>query len=45
MDYEERENFNNPLVIFMASGGVFLVLSGAILLINGFSRAGRLYLK
>ena len=45
MDYEEREDFNNPLVIFMASAGILMVLSGAILLIKGLQRSGTRYLK
>ena len=45
MDYEEREDFNNPLVIFMASAGILMVLSGAVLLIRGLQRSGTRYLK
>lgn len=45
MDYDEREDFNNPLVIFMASAGIFMVLSGAVLLINGMQRRGISYFK
>lgn len=45
MDYDEREDFNNPLVIFMASAGILMVLSGAILLIRGLQRSGTRYLR
>lgn len=45
MDYDEREDFNNPLVIFMASLAMLLVLTGIILLTKGFKRSGRRYLK
>ena len=45
MDYEEREDFNNPLVIFMATAGILMVLSGAVLLIRGLQRSGTRYLK
>jgi Na+-transporting NADH:ubiquinone oxidoreductase subunit F len=34
MDYTGRENFNNPLVIMAASGGLWIALSGAWLLIT-----------
>ncbi|MBO1254781.1 hypothetical protein J3L16_03650 [Alteromonas sp. 5E99-2] len=40
MDYEERENFNNPVVIFMASLGLFTVLSGLILVVNTVRKRG-----
>ena len=45
MDYDEREDFNNPLVIFMASAGILMVLSGAILLLKGLQRLGIKYLN
>jgi len=45
MDYDEREDFNNPLVIFMASLAMLLILTGIILLTKGFKRSGRRYLK
>lgn len=34
MDYTGRENFNNPLVVMMASGGVWIALSGLWLLVT-----------
>lgn len=34
MDYEDRSNFNNPLVILASSIGCFIVLSGLLMLIN-----------
>ena len=36
MDYTGRENFNNPLVIMAASGGLWIALSGAWLLVSSF---------
>jgi len=45
MDYDERSDFNNPLVIFMASIGVFLSLSGLLMLANGLRRYGFAYTK
>ena len=45
MDYDEREDFNNPLVIFMASIALLLVLTGAIMLMNGFKLRGWKYLN
>jgi len=45
MDYEDRSDFNNPLVIFMTSCALFLILTGAILLINGINRSGRRYFR
>jgi len=36
MDYTGRENFNNPLVIMAASGGLWIALSGAWLLVTSF---------
>lgn len=40
MDYESRSNFNNPLVIFMASLGLLLTLSGILVVTNGVRRKG-----
>lgn len=40
MDYQERENFNNPLVILMSSLGLFLTLSGILMLSNGLNKKG-----
>ncbi len=45
MDYDEREDFNNPLVIFMSSVGILIVLSGAVLLFRGLKRKGVSYLS
>ena len=45
MDYDEREDFNNPLVIFMASAGILMVLTGAVLLIRGLQKSGSRYLR
>jgi len=45
MDYDERDDFNNPLVIFMATLGLFFVLSGVILVIKGFQRSGTKFIK
>jgi Na(+)-translocating NADH:ubiquinone oxidoreductase F subunit len=36
MDYTGRQDFNNPLVIMMASGGLWIVLSGFWLLVTSF---------
>lgn len=44
MDYSERENFNNPLVIFMSSLGLFMALSGIILFVSGIKKTRR-YLR
>ncbi|NVK23546.1 MAG: hypothetical protein HWE10_01335 [Gammaproteobacteria bacterium] len=40
MDYDEREDFNNPLVIFMASIGTLLTLSGVLMLLHAIRRQG-----
>ena len=45
MDYVEREDFNNPLVIFMATAGILMVLSGAVLLLRGLQKSGTRYLR
>lgn len=34
MDYSERQDFNNPLVVMMASGGLWIALSGLWLLVT-----------
>ena len=44
MDYSERENFNNPLVIFMSTLGCFIALSGLLLFVTGFNKSRR-YLR
>lgn len=44
MDYSERENFNNPLVIFMSTLGCFMALSGIILFVSGMKKSRR-YLR
>ena len=36
MDYTGRQNFNQPLVIMAASGGLWIVLSGIWLLVTSF---------
>lgn len=38
MDYRGRDNFNNPLVIAMATGSLWLSLSGVLLLFRSFRR-------
>jgi uncharacterized iron-regulated membrane protein len=38
MDYRGRDNFNNPLVIAMGTGALWLSLSGVILLTRSFRR-------
>jgi len=38
MDYENREDFNSPLLIFAASLGLFVALSGLILILYAFSK-------
>lgn len=44
MDYSERENFNNPLVILMSTLGCFMALSGIILFASGMKKSRR-YLR
>ena len=39
MDYTGRQNFNNPLVIMAASGGLWIALSGIWLLFTSFRLA------
>jgi hypothetical protein len=39
MDYGERQSFNHPLIITLASGAAWLALSGLILLFRSFRRA------
>jgi hypothetical protein len=36
MDYRGRDNFNNPLVILFATGGLWLAISGVLLLSRSF---------
>ena len=38
MDYSDREDFNNPLIIFVALIAIWLGISGFMLLIGSFSR-------
>ncbi len=38
MDYEDRSDINNPLVIFMVSLSTLLVLSGLLMLINAINK-------
>jgi uncharacterized iron-regulated membrane protein len=38
MDYAGRDNFNNPLVISVATGALWLALSGLLLLTRSFRR-------
>jgi hypothetical protein len=40
MDYDERSDFNNPLVILMVTLGLFLTLSGFLMLANAFKHKG-----
>lgn len=39
MDYRERQSFNHPLIITVATGAAWLALSGLILLFRSFRRA------
>ena len=41
MDYDERENFNNPLLISFSAAAVLFCLSGFILLLQGASNKKR----
>jgi len=43
MDYQGRDNFNNPLVILVATGALWLGISGGLLLFRSF-RPGELNL-
>jgi hypothetical protein len=36
MDYRGRDNFNHPLVILMATGALWLSISGVLLLTRSF---------
>ena len=45
MDYDERDDFNNPLVVFMATLGLLFILSGVILVVKGFQRSGTKFIK
>ena len=38
MDYRGRDNFNNPLVILVATGALWLAISGVLLLFRVFRR-------
>ncbi len=40
MDYRERQDFNNPLVICLAFACLWLVVSGCVLLVNSLLPAG-----
>lgn len=40
MDYDERKDFNNPLVILMATLGLFLTLSGLLLVLQVMRKKG-----
>lgn len=44
MDYTERESFNHPLIITVATGVLWLALSGFILLFRSFRRGDFSYL-
>jgi uncharacterized iron-regulated membrane protein len=39
MDYQERQSFNHPLIVTLATGAAWLALSGLILLFRSFRRA------
>lgn len=39
MDYKARESFNHPLIVTVATGAAWLVLSGLILLFRSFRRS------
>lgn len=41
MDYSERENFNNPLVIFMSTLACFIGVSGILLFVSGWRKSRR----
>lgn len=45
MDYEERSDFNNPLVILASSIGCFIALSGLLMLINTMRHKGWRFLS
>ncbi|MFC3093876.1 hypothetical protein DRW07_10375 [Alteromonas sediminis] len=40
MDYDERSDFNNPLVILMSSIGLLAIVSGLLLIANGMKKGG-----
>lgn len=44
MDYTERQSFNHPLIITVATGVAWLALSGLILLFRSFRRADFAYI-
>jgi len=39
MDYTERQSFNHPLIVTVATGTIWLALSGVILLFRSFRRS------
>jgi hypothetical protein len=39
MDYEEREDFNHPLLIATAGSALLFVLSGLVMLVVSFRRS------
>lgn len=43
MDYTKRESFNHPLIVTVASGVLWLAMSGVILLFRSFRRADFAY--
>jgi len=45
MDYPDRENFNNPLVITVALIAIWLGISGFMLLFGSFTRSDFFFLK
>lgn len=45
MDYEGRDDFNNPLVITVATATLWLTLSGLLLLLKSFRRQDFDYLR
>ena len=45
MDYDERQDFNNPLIILIATLGLLFVLSGVVLVVKGFQRSGTKFIN
>jgi ferredoxin len=45
MDYTDRENFNNPLIIAVALIAIWLGISGFLLLFNSFNRSDFFFLN
>jgi uncharacterized iron-regulated membrane protein len=45
MDYSERKNFNNPLVIFASAIGLLLAISGVLLLFYRFGKRDFAWLR